>query len=102
MPTSLQGEIITYNWVNNQGANPPITYNWTEISNTGSVVAQGDDVFSQVQLGFPFTFYGTIYTDVFVSSNGFLSFGSGSSGFSNTSIPTQPAPTTLSTPSGMT
>ena len=92
MPTALQGEIITYNWVNNQGANPPITYNWTEISNTGSIVAQGDDVFSQVQLGFPFTFYGTAYTDVFVSSNGFLSFGSGSSGFSHTSIPDPASP----------
>ena len=75
------GQVATYSWVNNQGPNPPITYNWVEISGTGTVVAQGDDTYTEVQLGFPFSFYGTTYTSAFVSSNGFLSFGSGNSSF---------------------
>ncbi|MCX6030251.1 MAG: carboxypeptidase regulatory-like domain-containing protein [Chloroflexi bacterium] len=85
-------EIITYTWVNNQGANPPIAYNWVEISPTGTIVAQGDDTSTQVELGFPFTFYGTDYTRAFVSSNGFVSFGSGSTSYNNTGIPSANSP----------
>ena len=86
------GQVATYSWVNNQGPNPPITYNWVEISGTGTVVAQGDDTYTEVQLGFPFSFYGTTYTSAFVSSNGFLSFGSGDSTTYNTAIPNPNAP----------
>lgn len=85
-------EVITYTWVNNQGANPPIVYNWVEISPTGTIVAQGDDTSAQVELGFTFTFYGTPYTRAYVSSNGFVSFGSGSTSYSHTSIPNPSSP----------
>ena len=92
LPVSPMGEIITYSWVNNQGPTPPIEYNWTEISATGTIVAQGDDTFSPIELGFPFTFYGTTYTSAYVSSNGFISFGSGSTSYSNGTIPSTAAP----------
>ncbi|MFQ5858856.1 MAG: carboxypeptidase regulatory-like domain-containing protein, partial [Anaerolineae bacterium] len=85
-------EIVVYTWVDNQGPDPPITYNWVEISDTGTVVAQGDDTYTEVELGFPFAFYGTTYTHAYVSSNGFVSFGSGSSRASNTSIPNPNSP----------
>ena len=55
-------------------------------------MAQGDDTYTEVQLGFPFSFYGTTYTSAFVSSNGFLSFGSGYSGYNNTGIPNPDTP----------
>jgi protocatechuate 3,4-dioxygenase beta subunit len=85
-------ERITYAWVNNQGPNPAITFNWVEIPGTGTIVADGDDVFSEVELGFPFTFYGGVYTRTFVSSNGFVSFGSGSAAAGYSSIPDRDAP----------
>jgi len=87
LPVGPTGEVDSYTWVNNQGSNPPITYNWTEISSTGAVVAEGDDTYTAVELGFPFTFYGTAYTRAYVSSNGFISFGSGSRDWNNYPIP---------------
>ena len=101
LPVGPTGEVDSYTWVNNQGSNPPITYNWTEISGTGAVVAQGDDTYTAVDLGFPFTFYGTAYTRAYVSSNGFISFGSGCRDSNNYPIPDPPTPITQSTPSGM-
>ncbi len=40
-----------------------------------------DDKFATVTLPFPFNFYGINYTQVFVGTNGFLTFGSGDLGF---------------------
>jgi hypothetical protein len=45
-------------------------------------LALTDDSFSQQALGFTFVWYGVPYTDVYVGSNGFITFGSGSSTFS--------------------
>ena len=91
-PLGPLDEIIVYTWVNNQGDDPPITYDWGEISGTGTVVAEGDDTYTQVDLGFPFTFYGTAYTQAYVSSNGFVSFGSGTGSPGNSSIPNPGSP----------
>ena len=92
LPVGPTGEVDSYTWVNNQGPNPPIAYNWTEISTTGVIVAQGDDTYTAVDLGFPFTFYGTAYTRAYVSSNGFISFGSGWTDWSNDPIPDPTSP----------
>jgi len=61
-------------------------YNSTEIANTlrnisttGTFISLGDDqVSGTVPLGFNFNFYGTTYNQAYVSSNGFLTFNSGS------------------------
>jgi len=45
-----------------------------------------DDCTTIVHLPFPFTFYGTSYSDAIVSSNGNLQFASGSTRFSNTAL----------------
>jgi len=84
--------VADYSVVTNQGDNPPVTYAWVEISPTAPTVAAGDDVFSQVQLGFPFAFYGITYTSAFVCSNGFIAFGSPSDAFEHTAIPDPHAP----------
>ena len=47
----------------------------------GTSLNQGDDVVDQVSLPFAFPFYGTDHTDVFVGSNGYLTFGSGDTDF---------------------
>ena len=58
-----------------------VSYDWTDISGTGTSLTFGDDtVSSPVNLGFNFNFYGVDYSQVYVSSNGFLSFSSTGNG----------------------
>jgi subtilisin family serine protease len=52
----------------------------------------GDDVNLNVSMAFPFTFYGTSYTSVNVSTNGNLQFSGSSIGWSNGSLPSTAAP----------
>lgn len=42
-----------------------------------SGVSDFDDAFELVPIGFSFEFYGTTYTDAFISSNGYLTFAAG-------------------------
>jgi hypothetical protein len=52
-----------------------------DITTTGSVVSLGDDEVSGAQpIGFSFNYYGSDYTDFFISSNGFISFSATSNG----------------------
>ena len=56
-----------YNW-------SAIAYNWIELSASGTPVgARDDDSSAAVPIGFDFTFYGTSYDTVYVSSNGYMS-----------------------------
>ena len=50
-----------------------IPLNWQDISGTGTPLVLGDDAVSAaLPLGFSFDYYGTVYTSVYASSNGFL------------------------------
>ncbi len=62
-----------------------VDFDWIEISGSGTPVpGLGDDSSAgPFAVGFPFPFYGANQTQFYVSSNGFLSFGSGSSTVSN-------------------
>ena len=51
-----------------------ITYNWIDASGGNPVGATADDSSGTVPVGFDFTFYGTSYDTVYVSSNGYMSF----------------------------
>lgn len=65
-------------------ANDTATFSFVDISGTGTNVGAGDDTsHGPFGLGFTFNYYGTNFTDVFLSSNGFVSFGSGSTAFTN-------------------
>ena len=52
------------------------------VTGTGTSPVSGDDSFSgAVAIGFPFTFYGNTYTNLYISTNGFITFdNSGLSG----------------------
>jgi len=41
----------------------------------------GDDTSTNMPLGFPYSFYGTAYTDLFIGSNGYITFGAGDTSF---------------------
>lgn len=52
-----------------------------DITATGTSVSLTDDsVSSSLSIGFDFSFYGTVYTNFWISSNGFISFASTNSG----------------------
>ena len=55
--------------------------------------AAPDDGFIQVPIGFTFQFNGVNYTQVFINSNGMLSFTAGSTDFNNSAMPIAAAPT---------
>jgi len=67
-------------------------YNWLDATVGGTIVAQGDDTYEYVSLPFAFNFYGNTYTGLYVSSNGFVSFGAGYSSYSNGCIPSTATP----------
>jgi hypothetical protein len=53
----------------------PIAFAPISPSGTPSAGPSGDDVITgDVAIGFPFTFYGTTYTNVRISTNGFMTF----------------------------
>ena len=57
-----------------------VSYDFEDISGTGTPLTLGDDqVSTALPLGFTFNYYGTDYTEIFVSSNGFLTVNAGSS-----------------------
>ncbi len=51
---------------------------------TANDLGLGDDTFANVPLAFTFTFYGVDYNNIFVGSNGFVTFGGGDTDFSDT------------------
>ncbi|MBI9032501.1 choice-of-anchor D domain-containing protein, partial [bacterium] len=85
-----------YTWkdINEAG----VTYDWIDISSTGTVVSEGDDTIEAITLPFTFSFYGEEYTEVYVCSNGFLSFTSTSTAYTNANIPNSTVPNALIAP----
>ncbi|MBN1947134.1 MAG: hypothetical protein JW797_15770 [Bradymonadales bacterium] len=57
-----------------------------------------DDGFSSLPIGFDFPFYGASYNVAYASSNGLVTFGSGSSGWDNQTIPTSALPNAFIAP----
>ena len=65
-------------------------YEWEEISGSGTAlsVANSDDTFfGPLPLGFDFDFYGVTYDELFLSSNGYVTFGSGTGAIPHLPIP---------------
>ncbi|RPI20635.1 MAG: hypothetical protein EHM70_26270, partial [Chloroflexota bacterium] len=72
------------------------TYNWVEINTATPLFLSGDDAFTDpVDIGFNFKFYENTYTQLYVSTNGILTFGQGSSSFVNTGMPQDTSPDDL-------
>jgi CSLREA domain-containing protein len=67
---------------------------FTELTG-GTILTLGDDDFTQVSLPFPFTFYGETHTALFVGSNGYITFGSGSTSRFETEFPNPGTPNNM-------
>ena len=62
------------------------------VNATDPLALSGDDVAASVALPFSFSFYGTSYSSVWVTTNGLLSFTAGSVSWSNGSLPSAASP----------
>lgn len=89
-----------YEWTDSKSPSPTVSYNWIEINSTGTAsTIAGDDQFGgPYAIGFTFSFYGNAYTQLYFSTNGLITFGSGSSSYSNSPIPTTFAPNNFLAP----
>ncbi|MHC5081072.1 MAG: hypothetical protein ACYTHN_18840, partial [Planctomycetota bacterium] len=62
----------------------------------GTAGAPHDDVSQLVPIGFPFQFYGNVYGEVYVSTNGFITFtNAGTTASANTALPNAGTPNNL-------
>lgn len=87
-----------YSWMDSDEAGGPV-YNWIDISGTGDVVGSGDDAnHGPFDLGFMFTYYGDAFETINVCTNGWLSFTSTVTSYSNTGIPEAAEPNNLVAP----
>ncbi|MBM4130839.1 choice-of-anchor D domain-containing protein, partial [bacterium] len=82
-----------YSWKDSDEVGGPV-FNWVEISGTGTAaMTTGDDSNAgPFPIGFTFKYYGTDFTTFRVCSNGWLSFTSTATTYSNTVIPSASAP----------
>jgi subtilisin family serine protease len=78
--------VFGYSWIDSDEPNGPV-YGWVEISGVGTPQTFSDDQSRNFTFSFPFSWFGTNYTSVNVSSNGFLSFTSTATAYSNAAIP---------------
>jgi len=80
-----------YTWEDSNEANGP-AYNWIDIVNSGTALSLSDDSYQFVTLPFAFPFYGTEYTSVYITSNGYLAFDAHTVAYLNVSIPNAAVP----------
>jgi hypothetical protein len=85
-----------YRWRDSDDPGGP-RFQWVDIQPSGTPVPiSGDDQTTiGIPIGFAFPFYGSTFTRVNVSTNGFLSFTSGSASFGNSPLPGAGAPENL-------
>jgi hypothetical protein len=71
------------------------TFVWNDISTTGTHldnVSDADDDFDSFDISFAFPYFGQSYSTVYVSSNGFVTLGTGSSDYKHYHLPDVEAP----------
>jgi hypothetical protein len=84
-----------YRWIDSDEAGGP-TFNWIEINSIGTLLALTDDGnLGPYNIGFPFEYYGTTFTQFHVAANGFATFTSTSGTLTNDTIPSPPEPNNL-------
>ncbi len=84
-----------HTWIDSDEPNGPV-FSWIDITGPGTPVNLYDDSYAgPFSIGFPFEFYGTSYNELYIGSNGILTFGSGSSSLGNTGLPDTSTPNNL-------
>ena len=86
-----------YSWSDSKDPAGP-SHNWTDISKTGKLLSElsnEDDGFAKISLPFEVDFYGEKSQNVFISSNGYLTFEEGSMEHGHFPLPSRMMPTAL-------
>ncbi len=86
-----------YRWADSDEPGGPV-YEWNDISTTGKLltdVSNCDDCYQSQSLSFSLPFYGTEYSQIFIGSNGYCTFGEGSDQYWNVPLPSEEAPSNL-------
>ncbi len=82
-------------WIDSDEPGGP-TFDWVDISGIGTEVYPGEDSWvGPISVGFSFPFYENSYSSIYINSNGFLSFGSGSGEYNNAPIPSTGSPNNI-------
>lgn len=89
-----------YNWTNNTPPAPMSSYNWIEISVSGTSVGPlwDDAEYGPFSIGFNFDFYGGTKTEFYIGNNGALLFNLEELPANNPSIPSTSNPDELIAP----
>jgi hypothetical protein len=84
-----------YAWLDSDDPEGP-EFDWIDISDLGTEIVLGDDDASgTVPIGFEFSFYGINYNELYVGSNGIITFESPTAEYENTLIPEAETPNNL-------
>ncbi len=93
-----------YEWIDSDASNGPV-YEWNDISTTGTLasnwIATGsyqasDEGYVSLDMGINFKFYGNVYSQLYVSSNGYVSFEQPEGAtYTNTVLPNSSEPNNL-------
>ena len=86
-----------YGWTDSNSPPPQVPFSWIEIKDNGTLIEDADwngplannsdDGYLGVPLGFSMPFYDGSYSDVFIGTNGYTSFGQGSTEWNLPPIP---------------
>jgi hypothetical protein len=86
-----------YRWKDSDAPGGPV-FAWRDIKSIGVMmpkVSSCDECFEARPISFAFPFYGAAYSALYVSSNGFITFGAGSNTIANYPLPSSYAPPNL-------
>jgi len=87
-----------YTWIDSHQPHGP-SFEWIDISSIGTRLELGDNSYSSsIEIGFDFPFYENSYSELYICSNGYLRFGSGSTSYQNTTIPNPNQPNNIIAP----
>ena len=95
-------DLFGYKWIDSNDPNGP-QYIWTDITTNPNAVAVtfpngtlDDGYTNALPLGFAMKFYGTEYSNIYISTNGFLSFTALTNAtYTNAQIPNAPVPNNM-------
>ena len=95
-PSASEPDAFGYVWVDNQQPLSP-QYNWIDARSLGENIGlYGGDVHDgPIDIGFEFPFYENSYSQFFVTTKGYISFGSGSNVWNTTPIPSTAQPNNM-------
>jgi len=87
-----------HSWIDSDEPGGP-TVSWVDISSSGTTVTPGEDSYvGPISIGFSFPFYTNNYSSLYICSNGMLTFGSGSTDYTNDNIPNTGTPNNFIAP----